>query len=163
MLLEWLYGFTLFALLLSLFKSREKTYRSLRVALEKLLAILPSFSLMLIVVSLSLYLISDEIIVRYLGGDRLLQSGLLGSLLGSITIMPGFVAFPLSALLVEKGVSYTAIAAFTTTLMLVGLMTLPVEAEYFGWKLSLTRNLVSFFICLVIALIMGFFYGELVL
>jgi len=161
--LEFLYGLTLFALALSFFKSREKTLQSLKAALKSLLKILPSFTLMLIVVSVMLFVVSDEMISRYLGGEHLLQSGLLGSIFGSITIMPGFVAFPLSALLVEKGVSYTAIAAFTTTLMLVGLMTLPVEAEYFGWKLSLTRNLTSYIICLLIALVIGVFYGELVL
>ncbi len=37
------------------------------------------------------------------------------------------------------------LAAFTTTLMMVGVMTYPVEKEYFGAKVTIIRNLISFF------------------
>jgi uncharacterized membrane protein YraQ (UPF0718 family) len=110
-----------------------------------------------------LYLIPGSVISKYLGGSNLITGTFLGSIFGSITILPGFVAFPLSSVLVDKGVSYTAVASFTTTLMLVGIITFPVEKEYFGWKLSLTRNIVSYIICIIISIAVGIFYGELII
>ena len=53
------------------------------------------------------------------------------------------------------------LAAFTTTLMMVGILTYPVEKEYFGAKVTIIRNVVSFFIALIVALVIGIFFGEL--
>ena len=74
--------------------------------------------------------------------------------------MPGFIAFPLSGILLERGVSYTVIAVFTTTLMLVGVLTYPVEKEYFGVKVTIIRNVISLIIALIVSLLVGVFYGE---
>ncbi len=161
--MTYLYVFAVLIILLSFFKSKEKTYKGFKVAWKKLKKILPSFTKMLIAVSFVLYLVPENVISKYLGGSNLLSGTLLGSIFGSITILPGFVAFPLSSVLVSKGVSYTAVASFTTTLMLVGVITFPVEKEYFGWKLSLTRNIVSYIICIIISIVIGIFYGELLL
>ena len=49
------------------------------------------------------------------------------------------------------------IAVFITTLMMTGFLTLPVEAKFFGWKVSLIRNLISLAAALFIGFIMGFF------
>jgi uncharacterized membrane protein YraQ (UPF0718 family) len=77
--------------------------------------------------------------------------------------MPGFIAFPLSGLLLNKGVSYTIIAVFTTTLMMVGILTYPVEKEFFGVKVTIIRNFLSLLIALIVALFIGVFYGELII
>ena len=53
------------------------------------------------------------------------------------------------------------LSAFTTTLMMVGILTYPVEIEYFGVKVTIIRNVISFFIALIVALSIGFFFGEL--
>jgi len=52
------------------------------------------------------------------------------------------------------------LAAFTTTLMMVGVLTYPIEKEYFGIKVTIIRNTISFFIALVVAVIIGIFFGE---
>ncbi len=89
------------------------------------------------------------------------QAGWLGlgiaALLGSISLIPGFIAFPLGALLLKSGVSYRVLAVFITTLLMVGILTLPLEAKYFGWRTSLVRNLLSFFGALLVGLLMGLF------
>jgi len=46
---------------------------------------------------------------------------------------------------------------FITTLMMVGITTLPVESRYFGWKIALYRNGLSFIGALVVGLLMGLF------
>jgi len=159
----FLYIFALFIILLSFFKSKEKTYKGFKVAWKKFKNILPSFAKMLIAVSIVLYLVPENIISKYLGGSSIVGGTFLGSFFGSITILPGFVAFPLSSVLIDKGVSYTAVASFTTTLMLVGIITFPIEKDYFGWKLSITRNIISYVICIIISVVICIFYGEIVI
>jgi uncharacterized membrane protein YraQ (UPF0718 family) len=85
----------------------------------------------------------------------------MASLFGSITIMPGFIAFPLSGILLNKGVPYMVLSAFTTTLMMVGILTYPVEKEYFGVKVTIIRNIISLFIALAVAMMTGIFFGEI--
>jgi len=161
--MSFLYIFALFIILLSFVKDKEKTFIGFKIGWKKFKNIIPSFAKMLVIVSIILYLIPESLISKYLGGSSILGGTFLGSFFGSITILPGFVAFPLSSVLVDKGVSYTAVASFTTTLMLVGIVTFPIEKNYFGWKLSIVRNIVSYLICIVIAVVIGILYGEIVL
>lgn len=161
--MKFLYIFAVFIIILSFIKSKEKTFEGFKVAWKKFKKILPSFTKMLVAISVILYLIPESVISKYLGGSSIWGGTFLGSFFGSITILPGFVAFPLSSVLVSKGVSYTAVASFTTTLMLVGIVTFPIEKDYFGWKLSLTRNIVSYLICILISIVVGIFYGEIAL
>ena len=97
----------------------------------------------------------------YLGNNDKFIGVILASFFGSITLMPGFIAFPLCGILLKKGVSYMVLSAFTTTLMMVGILTYPVEKEYFGVKVTIIRNAISFFIAIIVALSIGFFFGEL--
>jgi len=149
------------ALLVSLIFSREKTIRALKIAARQFIRILPTFLVMIILVSIVLYLVPDEFISRYLGSDNKFAGVALASLLGSVTVMPGFIAFPLAGILLQKGVAYMVIAAFTTTLMMVGVLTAPIEKEYFGLKVTVIRNVISFFIALTVAVMIGFFFGEI--
>lgn len=149
------------ALLVSLFFSREKTVRSLKITARRFIHILPAFLVMLILVSVALFLVPDEAITRYLGSDHKFTAIVLASLLGSINFLPGFIAFPLAGILLEKGVAYMVIAAFTTTLMMVGILTAPIERAYFGLKVTIIRNTIGFLIALTVAVMIGFFYGEI--
>ena len=76
-------------------------------------------------------------------------------------MLPGFIAFPLSGILKDNHVTYMVISAFTTTLMMVGILTFPIEKEYFGVKVALLRNGISFIIAIVIAIVTGIVFGEL--
>ena len=60
--------------------------------------------------------------------------------IGSIALIPGFIAYPLAAVLRQNGASTPVLAAFITSLMMVGILTLPIEAKFFGWRVSLLRN-----------------------
>ena len=155
------YLLTGFILLISFILNKQKTFRAIRIALTKFKQIAPAFTVMLIFVSIVLFLFPDEIISRYLSHSSKALSLFLASLIGSITIMPGFVAFPLSGILLAKGVSYMVLSAFTTTLMMVGIITFPIEREYFGVKVTIMRNILSFFIAIIVALATGIIFGEL--
>ena len=149
------------ALLISFLGNREKTFKAIKIASKKFIKILPVFLTMLIVISIILFLVPDKVISNYLGNDNKVIGLIQASFFGSITLMPGFVAFPLCGILLEKGVSYMVLSAFSTTLMMVGILTYPIEKEYFGVKVTIIRNVISLFIAFIIALSIGFFFGEL--
>ena len=49
----------------------------------------------------------------------------------------------------------TAVAAFVTTLTMIGTVTLPLEARELGRRFALLRNGLSFVLAIIVALIMG--------
>lgn len=149
--------FTLSALLLTLsfIKSREKSWESLKGALRMFRSMALELLGLLAIVGLLLSLVPGELISTYLGEGQGWLSSLYGAIAGTLTILPGMVAFPMAAEIYEKGASLTAIAAFITTLTMVGLATLPLEIEHFGKKFALTRNLLSFGFALLVALLLG--------
>jgi len=157
----YLYSVTGLALLISIIIDRKKTITAIKISYKKFINIIPAFLTMLILVSIILFFIPDKMISNYIGNNDKFIGVILASFFGSITLMPGFIAFPLSGILLKKGVDYMVLSAFTTTLMMVGILTYPIEKEYFGVKVTIIRNVISFFIALIIALSIGFFFGEL--
>ena len=157
----WLYIVTGVAVLISFIASSEKTLRAVKIAIKRLTSILPAFLIMLILVSIVLFLVPDIVISNYLGANNKLVGVLLSSFLGSIILMPGFIAYPLCGILLSKGVPYMVLSAFVTTLMMVGVLTYPIEKEYFGVRVTIIRNVLSLFIALVIAVMTGIFFGEI--
>jgi len=149
------------ALLISFIVNRKKTLKAARIALKRFLTILPAFLSMLILVSVALFFIPDKVISNYLGSSNIFTGVLFGAFFGSITLMPGFIAFPLCGILLKKGVLYMVLSAFTTTLMMVGILTFPIEKAYFGTRVTILRNTLSFFIALIVAVMTGIFFGEI--
>ncbi len=149
------------AIIISFIADRKKTVQGLKIAGRKFLAIAPSFLVMLILISVVLYLVPDKVIVHYLGAGNRIEAILLASFIGSITLMPGFIAYPLCGILLKRGVAYIVLGAFSTTLMMVGVLTYPVEKSYFGVKITILRNIASFIIALIVAFVIGVAFGEI--
>ena len=157
----YLYGVTLFALLLSFLKDKEKTKRALKIAYLRFVKVLSPFLLMLVLVSIALTLIPDKLIMKLLGVQDCFLGMAIATILGSVTLMPGFIAFPLCGILLKKGVPYMVLSAFSTSLMMVGVLTYPLEKAYFGSKVTIVRNLISLIIAIIVAIATGFFFGEI--
>lgn len=119
------------------------------------LKLLPVLLSTLALVSIVLYLIPDETLTKYMGEDSGAMGWMTAALIGSVALIPGFIAYPLCGILVDSGVALSVIAVFITTLMMTGFLTLPIEARFFGWKVSIIRNLVSLAGALIIGLLMG--------
>lgn len=157
----YLYLLTILALLISVVKDKDKTVRALRIAFKKFRKIAPAFITVLLAVSIVLFLVPDRMILHYLGGDNQFGSFAIAIGFGSTTLIPGFIAFPLAGILLHKGVSYMVLSAFTTTLMMVGVLTFPVERQYLGTKAAVLRNLLGLATAVVVALCVGVVFGEL--
>lgn len=156
-----IYIITFLLLIVLFFIDRKKTIKSVKIGLKKLGFQFPVFITMAALVAVSLYFVDDTMIAKYLGNEHNLLGLINSSFIGSIALMPGFIAFPLAGLLLEKGVSYMVLAGFTNSLMMVGFVSFPVEKEYFGVKVSIIRNLIGLAIAIITALLIGIFYGEL--
>lgn len=148
---------TVASVLVSFFFNRQKTWVGIKRGLGMFIKLLPILLLMLALVSLVLFFIPNEMLVRYLGEGSGIAGWSLAAFFGSVSLIPGFIAFPLSNVLVKSGVAYSTIAVFITTLMMVGIITLPLEARFFGLKTSVVRNLLSLAAALLAGLLMSFF------
>lgn len=154
-----LYAAAALLLGLSFFKDRQKTKAALKKAWKTFENILPQFLAILLIIGLVLSVLDAETISKFVGKE----SGWLGvlalGLLGTITLIPGFIAFPLAASLLQNGAGYTQLAAFISTLMMVGVVTMPVEMKYFGKKATLLRNGLAFLFSFGIAVLIGVVLG----
>jgi len=146
------------SILISFISNREKTMLGIKKGLIMFLRILPAIISVLMLVSVVLFLIPNEIILEYLGEKAGVLSYVFAAMAGSVSLIPGFIAYPMSGMLVNSGVSYPVIAVFITTLMMVGLLTLPIEIKYFGKRISILRNLLYFFGAIIIGVLIGLFY-----
>ena len=156
-----LYAVTAAALAASLIASRRKTLEALKTAATRFVAILPRFLVMLALFSVAMSLLPEDVIRRLLGRDSGWRGVAVASVLGSITLMPGFLAFPLCGALRDQGVPYMVLSAFSTTLMTVGVLTYPIERRYFGRNVTIVRNAVCLGIALVVAVVTGLVFGEI--
>jgi uncharacterized membrane protein YraQ (UPF0718 family) len=156
-----LIAITTICLSISFIMNTGKTLAGLKKGMMLFINILPAMLTVIIIISIALYLTPREDLVRYFGGD----SGILGyafaALIGSISLIPGIIAYPLAGMLIKSGVSYSVIAVFITTLTMVGIITIPMEARYFGFKTALMRNGLSFIGAVIIGIAISVLWNIL--
>jgi uncharacterized membrane protein YraQ (UPF0718 family) len=154
-----LYAVAVFFLAFSFFKDKKKNRAALLKAWKAFENILPQLLGVFLLISLSLAYLEPDTVGRFLGE----RSGWLGvaiaAVAGAVTLMPGFVAFPTAALLLRGGAGLMQMAAFVSTIMMVGVVTAPLEIIYFGKKLALTRNALAFAFSFAVAWVIGLVAG----
>jgi len=150
-----LYILTFLLLILSYLKDKQKTKKAIFKAWKSFENILPEFLGVLMLVGILLAVLNPQIISKIIGKESGILGVILAAIVGSITLIPGFVAFPTAAMLLKSGAGYTQIAAFVSTLMMVGVVTMPVEIKYFGKKITILRNLLAFIFSFIVAFIIG--------
>jgi len=153
------YAIAAILLVVSAIKDRQKTKRALLKAWKAFENILPQFLSIIVLAGILLAFLNPQLISQIIGR----QSGWLGvtgaALVGSVTLIPGFIAFPLAALLLQNGAGTSQIGAFISSLMMVGVVTLPVEIRFLGRKVALFRNLLAFVFSFLVALVIGIVYA----
>jgi uncharacterized membrane protein YraQ (UPF0718 family) len=150
--MNWLlYLVTIIFLTYSYIKDKEKTKESLMKAWKAFEKILPEFLVVIIMVGLLMAILDPELIINVIGDDSGWLGVVLASIVGSVTLIPGFVAFPTADLLLQGGAGYMQIGAFVSTLMMVGIVTMPVEVKYFGGKITVYRNLMAYAFSYIVA------------
>lgn len=142
-------------IIISLLKSKEKTKMALKKAWKSFENILPQFLAVLVAIGIMLSVLTPQQISALLGEQSGWWGVMIAAFIGAATLIPGFVAFPLAAALLHSGAGYMQIAAFVSTLMMVGVVTIPVEIKFFGKKITILRNTLAFVFSLIVAAVMG--------
>ncbi|MDD3068351.1 MAG: permease [Acholeplasmataceae bacterium] len=141
--------------IVSLLRNKKKTFAAMKKSKGMMGNMLSDIVAIIFLIGLVLTFIPPETIKSVLGSANTLMSTVVSALVGSITLIPAFVAFPLVGSLVDAGASIIPGVAFLTTLTMVGVVTFPLEKKEFGAKFALTRNVLSFGFAIIIALTMG--------
>lgn len=134
---------------------KKKTILGFKKGFKMFKSIIVPFLNILILVSLLIYLIPPETITKYLGAGSGIIGFIIAAIFGSITLIPGFISYPIASNLLEQGASYATVTVFMTTLMMVGVATLPLEIKYFGKKVAIIRNLLNLVAAIIIGIIIG--------
>lgn len=153
-----LYLVAAFLFILSYMKDRDKTKKAFLKGWKSLTNIMPQFLGIIIVVGIILALLKPETISNILGSSSGAFGVFLSAVLGSVAMMPTFVAFSTGDMLLKSGAGIAQVAALISTLTLIGIITIPMEAKYIGKRATLYRNLVAFFFSIIV----GFLLEEVI-
>ncbi len=150
-----LYGIAIVLLMVSFYKDPQKTKTALIKAWKSLENILPQFLSIILLVGLLLAIINPQVISKLIGSSSGWGGVFVAATVGAVTLIPGFVAFPTAALLLKGGAGIMQVGAFVSSLMMVGIVTLPLEIEYFGRKTALLRNFSAFIFSFIVAFVLS--------
>lgn len=146
---------TLIWFFISLKKDKKKTLKSIKNSSGMMKSLGGQIIAILFLIGLILTFLPPETIEQYMGQSNAVLSSVVAALVGSITLIPAFVAFPLIGSLIDAGAGIVPMVSFLTTLTMVGVVTFPLEQKEFGTKFTIARNGLSFIFAIIIALVMG--------
>lgn len=154
-----LYSAALLFLFLSWRKSREKTRAALKKSWKSCMGVLPLFFAILLCMGFLLAFVDEAVIRQVVGKESGMAGIALSGLIGSVTLIPAFAAYPAAAELLRVTGGYAQITMLITSLMMVGLVTLPMESRFFGLKAALWRNGLGLVYSFALAVFMGAVFG----
>ena len=120
---------------------------------------MPQFLSIIIIVGIVLSILDTDTISKLIGSESGFLGVFLSSTVGSIILMPTFVAFSTADTLLKSGAGYSQVGALVSTLTLVGVMTFTLESQYIGKKAAFYRNFIAFLFSFIVAFFMGVFLG----
>lgn len=148
-----LYAIAIILISISFIKDRNKTKDALLRSWEMFRNIIPDMLSIMLFVGLSLSILTPSLISSIIGE----KSGLIGivysTIIGSVALLPSFVVFPLGHTLVQNGAGLPQVAALMSTLMSVGITTLPMEQKIFGRSFAYSRNVSAVVMSLIFSYI----------
>ena len=136
----------------------SKTKKGIIKGVKSFLKLLPVLLPLFLFIGILLAIVTPDFISSLLGEDSGFVGILFGLLLGSITFMPPFVAYPLGVELLANGGAYPQVAGFLVTLMSVGIVYYSAESKFFSKKAAIYRNLISFLGAIIVILIVWMVY-----
>lgn len=148
-----LYSLAIILISISFVKDRNKTKAALLNSWKMFRNLIPSMLSIMLFVGLSLSILTPPFISSIIGE----KSGFIGivysAIIGSVTLIPSFVVFPLGNTLVQNGAGLPQVAVLMSTLMSVGITTLPMEQKIFGRSFAYTRNASALLMSLIFSYI----------
>ncbi len=154
-----LYGLAIALFIISYIKDKSKTKIALKKAFKSFENIMPQFLAIIIIVGIVLSILDTNTISKLIGSESGFLGVFLSSAVGSIVLMPTFVAFSTADSLLKSGAGYAQVAALVSTLTLVGVMTFTLESQYIGKKAAFYRNFIAFLFSFIVAFFIGVILG----
>ena len=154
-----LYSLAAIGCIVSYVKNKEKTKTALIKAWKSFENIMPQFLTIIVIVGLMLAAIDTETITKFIGSESGFLGVVLSTVVGSVVMVPTFVAFSTANTLLNSGAGYAQVAGLVSTFTLVGLMTFSMEAKYIGKKAAFYRNFFAFLFSFIVAFFMGVVLG----
>lgn len=148
-----LYTIAIILTSISFIKDRNKTKDTLLKSWNMFRNLIPSMLSIMLFVGLSLSILTPPFISSIIGE----KSGFIGivysAIIGSVALIPSFIVFPLGNTLVQNGAGLPQVAALMSTLMSVGITTLPMEQKIFGRSFAYSRNASALLMSLIFSYI----------
>lgn len=150
-----LYSVAGILLLVSFIKDKSKTKKSIKVAWKSFEKLIPVVLAMMLFIGITLAVLNQSVITTLIGSESGVLGAIIALIIGSIVSLPSFVAFPLGGTLLKAGAGYMQVAALVSTIMAVGIVSLPAEIKYFNKNIAVKRIVLSFMICIVFTAVIG--------
>ena len=96
--------------------------------------------------------VSKEMLTSLFTGDAVTDT-LVGTLTGAVAVGNAMVSYILGGELLHQGISLYAVTAFVLAWVTLGVVQLPAEAEVFGLRFTVYRNLLAFVFTLLVAIV----------
>ncbi|MFP3126352.1 hypothetical protein OH784_27460 [Ectobacillus funiculus] len=154
-----LYAMAIILLSISFIKDRNKTRDALLKSWKSFRHIIPDMFSIMLFVGLSLSILTPSLISSIIGEKSGLTGIVYAVLIGSIVLVPSFVVFPLGHTLVQNGAGLPQVAVLMSTLMSVGITTLPMEQKIFGRSFAYSRNVSAVVMSLIFSYIIWVVMG----
>ncbi len=132
-------------------QNSAEVYSSLGYQLSTMLQIIPPIFILL---GLFDVWVPREIIIRLMGPDSGIKGGILGFFLGSAAAGPLYGAFPIVAVLMKKGASFSNILIFIGAWSTTKIPMFLFEMNSLGYRFAISRLIIDIVGILFIALIM---------
>lgn len=152
-----LYLVSALLIIISYKKDKEKTKKALLKGWKSIENILPQFLGIILVVGITLAVLKPEMISNIVGNNSGILGVIFSAVIGSIIMMPTFVAFSTGDMLLKSGAGVAQVIALISTLTLIGIITIPLEAKFIGKKATIYRNILAFVFSIIVA-----FFVEMV-
>lgn len=142
-------------LILAFFANRQLALTGLKKGLRTLGSIAPITVVVVSIVAIVLAFVTPESIGTVLGESSGIGGILVALGLGAVVHMPALLGFPIAGKVLANGGAAGPVAAFITSLTMIGIFTIPLEIKVLGKRFALARNIISAVMAFVIAIMIG--------
>jgi uncharacterized membrane protein YraQ (UPF0718 family) len=150
-----LIGIVAVLLLFSVYKSRPKTKKSLKVGAKQFWNVLPFFIAVFGLIGLLEVLLTPAIVKTWLGSGSGVLAPFYAALFGGLATGPPAAVFPLGKYLLTQQASVAAVSTLLIAWVAVGTVTLPAEIRFFGARFAFSRWALAFLLSIALGLMMG--------
>lgn len=127
----------------SLWRGPETFAMGWRTSIHQLLCFLPVLVIAMLVAGYTEVLLPKDVVQRWLSDSTGWRGIGLAWLGGILTPGGSIIGLPMVAVLYEVGVGISVLISYATSFATLSILRVPLEIGFYGWKLPLTRIVVS--------------------